>query len=387
MVIYPTTWPHYNTLNHSFVGPMAGVKRWNSHNGPIRYRGQEQCGTATKICPTDRWGVENRWSEEESQTLTQQSSQRTQPSSSVPVNHFENILATQRHSEVTSHLKLASKTTSEAQSSQFAAITECLEQLHHISKSVAGFSADARRLERSNREQFDSLERKISGVEEKICVILKMVREKECAPTESKEFFSASLSSNVSSIQVMDSFQDDGDDDGVGVAEYLQGLQRKRSSDKFKHPGSICSRTISSQSSSRRDCPKLLMLGSSDGYDDLFEEEASTVSTDRVTVQEYKYPKEHPKRKSPIEPSEYEIARRERSVSSSRRTGREDDIDSQSESQSSNINVRYHAGGAITPISSPYDRMGKPIRWGGGPSSNMLQSANKRARQEYRRVE
>lgn len=365
---------------------MAGMKRWNSLTGPVRYRSQEQCGTTSKHFSTERWGPESRWSEEESQTLTQQSSQRTQPSSSVPTNHFENILATQRHSEVTSHLKQSSKSTSEAHSSQFAAITECLEQLQLISKSVAGFAADARRLERSNRQQFDSLERKISGVEDKICVILRMVKENDSEQPAFKENFSASLSSSISSIQVMDSFQDN--DEGICVTDYLQELGRKRSGERVRCPDSVSNGTISSQSSTRRDCSSILMLGTSDGYDDLFEEDGSIERTGqgKMRVRSSSINKPETVVELLTEPRNFELTCCERSVNSSRKRNLGDDISNQSKSQSRNGVIRYDVERAITPISSICGRIIKPIRWGGDSDGNVLQNANKRARQEYRRV-
>ena len=160
------------------------MKRFNSSNGTSGHRPQQQRQyqqnyQSSKFGTQERWGSQERFSEGgDSQTLTQQSSQRTQPmTSSSPINHFDTIIATQRHAEVMTYLKQFSRVFSETNNQQSTAIADCIGHLQSISKSVAGFSADARRLESSSREQLTALEKELMSVKKKIEDINGLIRD------------------------------------------------------------------------------------------------------------------------------------------------------------------------------------------------------------------
>jgi hypothetical protein len=210
--------PHHHQLDkrHS---EMTGYYRLNTIHGSVGSKNQQ--GFTSKQNPSDRWGSEDRCSDGESQTLTQQSSQRTQPTSSTQTNHFDNILSTQRHAEVVSYLKQFSRSIYEANSKQSSALSDLSMQLQQITKCVAGFSADARRLESSNREQINSLEVAVSKVQRELQDFSDLTRNRKYSPTNT-EFVDHTNQTGSTNNDI------DENEEGICLSDYLHGIQKRR---------------------------------------------------------------------------------------------------------------------------------------------------------------
>ena len=243
------------------------MKRFSSSNGTPGHRPQQQqqyqqSYQSSKYGTQERWGSQERFSEGgDSQTLTQQSSQRTQPmTSSSPINHFDTIIATQRHAEVMTYLKQFSRVFSETNNVQSTAIADCIGHLQSISKSVAGFSADARRLECSSREQLTALEKELLSVKKKIDDLNNLIRdertEADCSRKDVFKYPDQSFSSSLLETE-----------DGICVTDYLVEVQRRR----LRSSGIL----VSAASSSIEDA--VYEYDEAEMSDDLFNEDPNAV--------------------------------------------------------------------------------------------------------------
>lgn len=198
---------------------MTGYYRLNTFQGSVGSKYQQ--ASNSKQNPSDRWGSDDRCSDGESQTLTQQSSQRTQPTSSSQTNHFDNILSTQRHAEVVSYLKQFSRSTFEENSKQNNILSDLSMQLEQITKCVAGFSADACRLESSNREQLNSLELAVSKVQRELQELLHLNRVRISSPKNAK-FVDHKNQTGSTNNDI------DENEEGICLSDYLHGIQQRR---------------------------------------------------------------------------------------------------------------------------------------------------------------
>ena len=248
------------------------MKRFNSSNGTSGHRPQQQRQyqqnyQSSKFGTQERWGSQERFSEGgDSQTLTQQSSQRTQPmTSSSPINHFDTIIATQRHAEVMTYLKQFSRVFSETNNQQSTAIADCIGHLQSISKSVAGFSADARRLESSSREQLTALEKELMSVKKKIEDINGLIRdERTDADRARKDVYRYPDQSFSSSLLETE--------DGICVTDYLIEVQQRR----LRTSGILVSAASTSSEYAVYECDETEMS------DDLFSEDPTAVCAPSV---------------------------------------------------------------------------------------------------------
>jgi hypothetical protein len=240
---------------------MTGCYRLNTIHGSVGSK--NHLGFTSKQNPSDRWGSEDRCSDGESQTLTQQSSQRTQPTSSFQTNHFDNILSTQRHAEVVSYLKKFSSSIHEANSNQNSVLSDLSMQLQQITKCVAGFSADARRLESSNREQLNCLEVAVSKVQRELQNFKDLSSNREYEPTKT-EFVDHSIHTGSTNNDI------DENEEGICLSDYLHGIQKRR---LRLVDIDISSYTGLGMMNSYRNDPIEPMAGAVDEYDDLFMDE------------------------------------------------------------------------------------------------------------------
>lgn len=248
--------PHHHQLDTRHI-EMTGYYRLNTFHGSVGSKNQQVFNS--KQNPSDRWGSDDRCSDGESQTLTQQSSQRTQPISSSQTNHFDNILSTQRHAEVVSYLKQLSRSILEANSKQNSILSDLSIQLQQITKSVAGFSADACRLESSNREQLNSLEAAVLKVQRELQDYSDSSRNRKYSPVNA-EFVDHTNQTGSTNNDI------DENEEGICLSDYLHGIRKRRLRLVDIDIDSSGLGTIDSYRNSQVEAK----AGAMDEYDDLF---------------------------------------------------------------------------------------------------------------------
>ena len=228
------------------------------------FRNQDyQQGSSRKAAMVDRWGSEDKHSDGESQTLTQLSSQRTQPIAQS--NHFKNILATQRHGEIISHLKQFLTTMSDFSSNQSITTLECQERLDLAFETMTKLSIDARRQEISQNDQLRNLEREVSSARREIKEMSELLRNKHTDHTKRKEV--DTIQKFYEPVYVRSSIHEP--DEGICVSDYLSEVRHKR----------LRIHEINSTTYERSQLGKQTDLRSaegSDGYDDLFDEKGDS---------------------------------------------------------------------------------------------------------------
>lgn len=240
---------------------MAGL-RW-THSIPVSggFRSQDyQQASSRKAVMVDRWGSEDKYSDGESQTLTQLSSQRTQPIAHS--NHFKNILATQRHGEIISHLKQFLTTMSECSKIQSVTTLECQERLDLVFEIMTKLSTDARRQEIAQKDQLRNLEREVSNARREMKEMSEILRNKYTDRTRRKE--EDTSEEFCEPVYARGGMHEP--DEGICVAEYLHEVRQKRL------------RLDEMDSASYKRCQlrkhlttsDVRSIEGSDGYDDLF---------------------------------------------------------------------------------------------------------------------
>jgi hypothetical protein len=240
---------------------MAALRR--THSIPVSggFRSQDyQQASSRKAVMVDRWGSEDKYSDGESQTLTQLSSQRTQPIAQS--NHFKNILATQRHGEIISHLKQFLTTMSECSKVQSVTTLECQERLDLVFEIMTKLSTDARRQEIAQKDQLRNLEREVSNARREMKEMSEILCNKYTDHARRKEEdISEEFCEPVYARGGMHE-----PDEGICVAEYLHEVRQKRL------------RLDEMDSTSYKRCQlrkhlttsDMRSIEGSDGYDDLF---------------------------------------------------------------------------------------------------------------------
>lgn len=252
---------HYKLNTKHFE--MTGFYRLNTFHGSGGSRNQQIFNSKQNL--SDRWGTEDRSSDIESQSLTQQSSQRTQPISSSQTNQFDNILSTQRHAEVVSYLKQLSRSMSEANSKQNGALSDLFLQLQLVTKSVSEFSADACRLECSNREQLSSLEIAVSKIQRELLDLSDLTKKTSFPLTK---IFSENRTNPTGSVNNIDE-----NEEGICVSDYLYGIQKRRLR-QIDIDTNYPSGEETTHSSKKAHIET--MTGAVDEYDDLFMDDMSS---------------------------------------------------------------------------------------------------------------
>ena len=258
---------------------MAGLRRTHSVVGSSGFRSKEyQQGCSRSAGMADRWGAEDKYTDGESQTLTQLSSQRTQPMAQS--NHFENILATQRHGEIISHLKQFLSMMSESNSNQSVTTSECQERLDLVFEAMAKFSVDARRQEISHQDQLRQLEREVLNARREMKEMSELLRNLYTDNTKRKE--ADAIQKFCEPVYARSSIHDP--DEGICVADYLSEVRQKR----------LRLDEINNATHKRSQLGKQTGLRSaegSDGYDDLFNEKGDSyrkISDDNQQMELYR---------------------------------------------------------------------------------------------------
>ena len=261
------------------------MKRFSNVTGTVGPRHVQQNNFSSKQYTQDRWGSQERYTDGDSQNLTQLSSQRTQlasSSSSSQTNQFETILATQRHAEVMTYLKQFSRAASENNHNQTAAIAECNAHLQVMSKNVAGFSADARRLESSNREQLAYMEKEISTIHQMISDLSSNIKESsgqsrsvQPVDADSKLRAAPCLDLSTSTTHIVQETED-----GICVIDYLLEVQKRRlqstAAPRAQYPAITA--PIPAVGGHQPPCNDRRKDEDSEVFDELFEEELDPVS-------------------------------------------------------------------------------------------------------------
>lgn len=242
---------------------MAGSRKTHSVPGYGGSHSQDyQQGSNRKAVMVDRWSSEEKYSDGESQTLTQLSSQRTQPIAQS--NHFKNILATQRHGEIISHLKQFLTTMSDFSSNQSITTMECQERLDLVFETMEKLATDARRQEISREDQLRNLERELLNARREMKEMSELLRNKCSDNTNLKE--ADIIRKFYEPVYVRSSVLEP--DEGICVADYLTEVRQKRLRSDERSSTTYKTSQVVKQTDKRS-------TDGSDGYDDLFNEKDS----------------------------------------------------------------------------------------------------------------
>lgn len=246
---------------------MAGLRRTHSIPGSGGFRSQDYLqASSRKAVMVDRWGSEDKYSDGESQTLTQLSSQRTQPIAQS--NHFKNILATQRHGEIISHLKQFLTTMSECSKIQSVTTLECQERLDLVFEIITKLSTDTRRQEIAQKDQLRNLEREVSNARREMKEMSEILRNKYTDNTRRKE--EDTSEEFCEPVYARGGMHEP--DEGICVAEYLHEVRQKRLrlDEMDSTPYKRC------QLSKHLTTSDIRSMEGSDGYDDLFSDKGDS---------------------------------------------------------------------------------------------------------------